>query len=156
MRTFAKPTRDRFASISTVGPLAWALAAQAVLILGCRTVEDDARKSAATARTYDVGVIAQGGALRLILPLENHEDAELAVASWTTSCECLTVQPERLTVEPNSTGYIAAKLNFANEAEFRGDLRIELEGLDTQGRRCISKLITLSVVDPKMLPEMVP
>lgn len=103
-------------------------------------------------RNFDLGAVPQGATDRFFMPVVNPRDEAITIESWETSCDCLTIRPDRLTIGPHSTKYAIATCNFSNEPDFQGDLRIEVNGRDAAGQSFVKDSISLSVVAKSNLP----
>lgn len=132
-----------------------AVAALIAVFFGCNEAIDGSRMQAVkSGGAFNVGVLPQGAILRIFIPVENSRNAALTIASWETSCECLTITPKSLQLEPNSMVYVAATLDFAHDSETIGDFRVSFYGLDESGHRCIADAISVSVVERCKLPAV--
>jgi hypothetical protein len=104
--------------------------------------------------SFDLGAVPQGATDRFFMPVVNPRDEAITIESWETSCDCLTIRPDRLTIGPHSTKYAIATCNFSNEPDFQGDLRIEVNGRDATGQSHFKDSISLSVVETSNLPAI--
>jgi hypothetical protein len=121
------------------------------LLIGCGPSPKE-RPSGSDSHAYDLGAVPQGETLRFYMPIVNSRDEALNIASWVTTCECLTVRPKNVTIPSNSTGYVVAICSFGNEPDYKGDLKIDIDGYDEGGHSQITGSISVSVVPMSKLP----
>jgi hypothetical protein len=98
-----------------------------------------------TSKIVDFGIVAQRGRKQAEIALTNRTSTALEVANIHTSCPCLVVQLARQQVGPSETVSAKIDLNFADEPDFVGHLRLEVEGRTPDGRLAVSVDVRVTV-----------
>ena len=90
------------------------------------------------ASSADFGRVRSGSApVSRIVEIRNSSKSIIHVSRWTISCDCLSVEPASIDVEPMQATCIRLVVDPAKEGEgFVGDLRISVEGFADVERIC--------------------
>lgn len=94
--------------------------------------------------TIDLGEVDPGFATTKTVTVRNPGNAPLTIKSWTTSCECTSVEGTPLTIAPGKSAELKVTTDTKHEPDFRGSLAIEVQleaDKDVLGK--ISVLITV-------------
>lgn len=85
----------------------------------------------------ELGCIRRGGTARQTLVVANGSTTPALLARITTTCECLSVEPLPISLEPGGRQTIAIACDFSDDPDFTGSLAIEVALLDSSGTtRC--------------------
>ena len=133
--------------ISPVTVVIWAIA-----LPGCTTnvgVVPDATMQIMLAFSADLGCVRSGSEpVSRIVQIRNSSSAVVRVSRWTVSCECLTIEPASIDVEPAKSTYVRLVFDPTKESDsFVGDLRIIVDGFAGDERVC-SFDVPVSVIAP--------
>lgn len=90
-------------------------------------------KSGVYSATLDFGSPAVGSRVEREVWVENHLSSPVTVTSVRTSCPCLAVRLRRPVLEPGERVAAEIVLDLGREPNFRGDLRIQAQGLTQDG-----------------------
>jgi hypothetical protein len=100
------------------------------------------------ASSADLGCLrSESGSASRIVRLRNSSNTVAHVSRWTVSCDCLTVEPASLKVEPAKSTYIQLLYDPTKEGQgFVGDLRMAVEGFADS--KCVCTFDVLVSVIP--------
>jgi Protein of unknown function (DUF1573) len=98
----------------------------------------------------DLGYLLSGsGKVARLVRIRNSSDAAVRISRWTTSCECLSIEPGNIVVDAGKSTYIRLMFDPAKESdEFVGSLLMTVEGFaDVE---CVSKFeVPVTVIAPE-------
>jgi hypothetical protein len=105
--------------------------ALAALILGCAPQPPNGEASAEV--TYplviDLGCVARGTAKDHVFRVVARE-RPLVITDWKTSCDCLRVYPETLSLDFGEEAFVQLIVEEGGNDDFIGDLEMAIEGFD--------------------------
>ena len=132
---------------TTSGRAALLLVAGTLVTVGCG---ECAPAEAAFSRpeSFVVEKVRCGERLRAEVLVKNRRAKRCAVAAWRTSCDCLSIQPDTVSVEPADAARLTCALDFSSEPEFAGGLGIQVEGLDAARNVVLQFEVRVSVRQP--------
>lgn len=90
------------------------------------------------ASSADFGCLQSGSrSVSRIIKIRNSSKAVVRISRWNISCECLTVKPSFVDVEPEKSAYIKLVFDPAKEGEgYVGNLRMSVDGFADADRVC--------------------
>lgn len=77
--------------------------------------------------SIDFGEVEAAARMRKSFTLRSRVASDVSIASWTTSCECLTVEPAALSVPAGGQQTVRLTLDLAHAPKFQGLLRIDVQ-----------------------------
>ena len=97
-----------------------------------------------------------GEQMRSEVLVTNRRPQSCSVVTWRTSCDCLSIEPARLALEPAEETRLTCVLDFSDDPDFAGDLGIQVagdlgiqvEGLDAIGSVILAFEVRVSVRKP--------
>jgi hypothetical protein len=108
----------------------------------------------ALASSAEFGFVESGSGLRdRIIRLRNGSENVVNISRWTTSCECLRVQPGRVTLAPHESVFVRLRYDTDKESDFVGDLLVSVEAYD-DAERVGEWSVPVSVVSRKSLAHL--
>ena len=101
--------------------------------IGCGRDPTPLLSSASRGVALDLGTISPGSPAPGSLRLVNPSAQTWRVAQVESSCPCLRVSPGRFEVSPGQSITLEVVCDLRSEPDFRGDLLIEVNGLQANG-----------------------
>lgn len=92
-----------------------------------------------------LGALTAGQSATGKFTLLNPGSCRAAVARFETSCPCLTVAEQRITVEPGQTVDLLVKFDPTHAPDFRGGLSVSVIGRDAAGGIAFATCAVLEV-----------
>jgi hypothetical protein len=119
----------------------------ALVSVGC---VECAPAEAALARpeSFVVEPLRCGEQMRAEVLVKNRRPQSCSVVTWRTSCDCLSIEPARLALEPAEATRLTCALDFSDDPDFAGDLGIQVEGFDAIGSVILAFELRVSVRKP--------
>lgn len=102
--------------------------------------------SSAATDVIDLGTIVAGGNIETRLHLVNPSDFSIDIASFRTSCPCLSVEIVERQIAPQQAGEAVARLDLSDDPGFTGGLCPEVEFFDAQGNKLFDRSVSVTVV----------
>jgi hypothetical protein len=99
----------------------------------------------ASSKTINFGTVRQRGQKQAEVVFSNPTLTTVNVANIWSSCPCLEVELSPSKVGPSETASARINLNLAEEPDFTGHLRMQVEGRTTEGRLAVSLEIRVTV-----------
>ena len=81
----------------------------------------------------DIGKLPRGGTKEATVTIVNRASASVQIVEFRRSCECLLIEPSRLTINAGAEAMLRLRVDLRDKTHFTGPLEIEVEGLDRQG-----------------------
>ena len=100
---------------------------------GCGRISTPPRSYVSREVALDLGTIPPGSPVTGSLRLVNPSARIWRIARVETSCSCLRVSPTRFVVKPGQSTTLDVVCDLRSEPDFRGDLLIEVNGLQADG-----------------------
>jgi hypothetical protein len=94
----------------------------------------------------DMGRIPAGGSKEVAFSLTNPGKLAVRVARLDTSCPCLKIELPSERLAPGETVTGKARIDLSAEADFVGDLAIDVQGLNEQEAAVLAFLVQLEVL----------
>lgn len=90
------------------------------------------------ASSADFGCLrSDSGPLSRIVEIRNSSDAVVHISRWTVSCECLTIEPSSIDVQPTKSAYVRLAFDPTREGNgFVGNLRMSIDGFEDTCHVC--------------------
>lgn len=106
------------------------------------------------ASSAEFGIVVSGsGSSDRIIKLRNDSEKVAQISRWTTSCECLTIQPRTIMLAPQESVFVRLRYDTNKEPGFVGDLLVSVEGWDLQ-ERVAEWSVPVSVTSPESLRHL--
>lgn len=108
-----------------------------------------------SASSTDFGCLPSGSRIVYrVVKIRNSSNMAVHVSRWITSCECLSVGPLSIDVQPEKSTYLRLAFDPTKESDsFVGDLRISVEAF--ADANCVGTFdVPVSVVPPESLKHL--
>jgi hypothetical protein len=77
----------------------------------------------------DLGKLPRGSAQEATVQIANRTSSSVQIVEFRRSCECLAIEPSRLTIAAGAVASIRIRVDLSRETHFTGPLEVEVEGL---------------------------
>ena len=91
------------------------------------------------------GAVPVATEFRHAMTISNPTVDRAAISSFKLSCECATLQPANLIVEPGEQEICHLLVDLRKESTFVGELGIEINGMNEQGGVVLRHLVIVDV-----------
>ncbi len=95
----------------------------------------------------NLGTVTHGSKASGTLRIANKTDRTWRIARVESSCSCLKVGPASFEVAGGATTPIDIAFNFAEEPDFRGNLLVEVKGVEADGNVVFTSQVAVVVKD---------
>jgi hypothetical protein len=138
-----KPSPDRI----WIGLVCGVVGQAAVLGIGAGWDRAGRTPLRAVPDRIDLGEVQQGGIASGQLELTNDGPTPVMVASFRSSCPCLTVTLPEREVMPGEAAVVPLLVDMSREPHFRGRLRIEVQGVSPEHQSITFRVVVTARVE---------
>lgn len=97
--------------------------------------------------TILIGAVVKGTLVELPVKLTNHGQELVHLASWESSCPCLTLELNERVLVPDQSTFARIRLELGHRPEFVGHLAVEIRGMTHEGGPAFLVKIEATVVE---------
>lgn len=107
------------------------------------------------ASSADFGfIVSKNGDRNRIVKVRNNSEDAVQISNWTTSCECLSIHPRRLSLAPLESAFVILRYDTEKEPEFVGDLLVSVEAY-ADSQRVSEWTVPVSVISTESLRHII-
>ena len=96
--------------------------------------------------TIDIGALTTGETKKVKRYISNHHEREIEIASWQTSCHCISIFPSQLTIGVGKRALVEIEYTPDASDEFAGRLLINSVGLSERAEQVVLMQIKVEIL----------